>query len=214
MTRMRSYLAPDTSYEQTYQTAGYRHIAGIDEAGRGCWAGPVVAAAVILPATIIHTPTLLPGVDDSKKLTESQREIAYRRIQRRALGVGVGIVPAFIIDSFGIVPATRLAMTIAVLALPMLADALLIDAMHLDLALPQERLIRGDSRSLSIAAASIVAKVTRDHLMYTADRAYPAYAFAQHKGYGTAKHLAALRAYGVCELHRLSYRPVAELVWG
>ncbi len=207
-------MAPDTRHEHLLQAAGYRRIAGIDEAGRGCWAGPVVAAAVILPPRIMHTPDLWDGIDDSKKLTETQRETAYRLIQQQAEGVGVGIVPSFVVDSFGIVPATRMAMTIALLALPIPADALLIDAMVLDLSLPQEKLIRGDSRSLSIAAASIIAKVTRDHLMHTADWAYPAYGFAQHKGYGTAKHLTALQTCGVCEIHRLSYRPVAKIVWG
>lgn len=205
-------MAPDVSYEQQLLRDGYSTLAGIDEAGRGCWAGPVVAAAVVLHPRIVDDPSLLAGVDDSKKLTAHQRDATYERIVGSASAVGVGCVPAFIIDLLGIVPATRLAMTVALLSLPCIADALLIDALPLhDLSLHQTVLIRGDGRSLSIAAASIVAKVFRDRLMHTAEHTYPGYGFSKHKGYGTAVHQQALARLGPCALHRLSYRPVLAL---
>lgn len=205
-------MSPHIQYEQELHTAGYHTIAGIDEAGRGCWAGPVVAAAVVLSPQVLREPSLLAGIDDSKKLSEQQRERAYERIKQGAISTGVGIVPAYLIDAYGIVPATRLAMTIALLSLSMLCDALLIDAMQLHIpTLHQQALIKGDSQSLSIAAASIIAKVTRDHLMMEADRAFPGYQFARHKGYGTAIHQRALREIGICALHRRTFRPVAEI---
>lgn len=185
--------------------------AGIDEAGRGCWAGPVVAAAVVLAPEVLADPSCLVGVDDSKQLSAERREQALELVLAHAVGIGVGIVPAFLIDAYGIVPATRLAMTVALLQLPCRPDSLLIDAVALpNIALPQRAIIRGDSASLSIAAASIVAKVTRDRLMHTADRAFPAYGFAAHKGYGTAAHRRALDRHGICPLHRRSFRPLLE----
>lgn len=203
-------MPPGIEHEQALYACGYEHIAGIDEAGRGCWAGPVVAAAVVMPRHLLGAATR-PPADDSKVLTAIQRELAYRRITAVANGVGVGIVPAYIIDALGIVPATRLAMTIALLSLPRKVDALLIDALPLGtITLPQQVLIKGDARCYSIAAASIVAKVTRDRLMTTADRAYPGYGFAQHKGYGTAAHQRALHTLGVSDLHRKTFRPVMQ----
>jgi ribonuclease HII len=208
-------MAPTIEYEQALQARGHASLAGIDEAGRGCWAGPVVAAAVALSPEALARPELLAGVDDSKQLTAAVRERLYALIHAHAAGVGVGIVPAFLIDAFGIVPATRLAMTVALLALPLSVDAILIDALPLpDLPLPQEVLIKGDARCLSIAAASVVAKVTRDRLMQTAHMAYPAYGFAAHKGYGTAQHQRALVAYGPCPLHRRTFRPLLVLPSG
>jgi ribonuclease HII len=208
-------MSPGVEYEQALLAAGHRFIAGLDEAGRGCWAGPVVAAAVVLAPHTLATPHTLAGVDDSKALTAHQRDAAYERIAGVAESVGVGIVPAYLIDAYGIVPATRLAMTVALLALAVPVEALLIDALRLDIpSLPQQALIRGDAQSLSIAAASIVAKVTRDRLMHTADRAWPGYGFAAHKGYGTAAHQHALRSLGVCPFHRRTFRPVARVVWG
>lgn len=205
-------MAPDVRYEQDLLASGYRHIAGLDEAGRGCWAGPVVAAAVVFPPHILAQPDVLAGIDDSKLLSPHQREETCQTILSLAEGVGVGIVGAFLIDTWGIVPATRLAMTVALLSLPCLADALLIDALPLPTCvLPQKVLIKGDSRSLIIAAASVVAKVSRDHLMHTAHLAHPAYGFASHKGYGTAAHRRALASCGPCVLHRRSFRPVAAL---
>lgn len=205
-------MAPGTHYELELHQRGYRCVAGIDEAGRGCWAGPVVAAAVVLPPQVWSQPERLAGINDSKLLTEAQREAGYERVYALARGVGVGIVPAYLIDAFGIVQATRLAMMIALLALPCTVDALLIDALAVEnISLPQQALIKGDARCLSIAAASVVAKVTRDRLMQTAERAYPGYGFATHKGYGTLTHQRALQTLGPCRLHRKTFRPVANI---
>lgn len=205
-------MAPTTEHEQELLGQGYGRIAGVDEAGRGCWAGPVVAAAVVLSAEALARPELLAGVDDSKQLSAAERERGYARVLAHAAGVGVGIVPAFLIDAYGIVPATRLAMVAALLQLPCAPEALLIDAVPLpQLRLPQAALIRGDSLALSIAAASLVAKVTRDRLMATAHLAYPAYGFAAHKGYGTPAHQRALAAHGPCPIHRRTFAPLLAL---
>jgi ribonuclease HII len=205
-------MAPTTEHEQALMRRGMSALAGIDEAGRGCWAGPVVAAAVVLSSAALDQPGLLSGIDDSKLLSAAQRELAYELVYVHAHGVGVGIVPAYLIDAWGIVPATRLAMTAALLALPCAVDALLIDALPLpELSLPQEVLIKGDSRCLSIAAASVVAKVSRDRLMRTAHRVFPAYGFAAHKGYGTTEHQRALALYGPCALHRHTFKPLIEM---
>ncbi|WP_298820429.1 ribonuclease HII [Chloroflexus sp.] len=204
-------MKPDLSFEYALRARGYQTLAGIDEAGRGCWAGPVVAAAVVLAPIVYEQPDLLAMVNDSKQLSAAAREHVYTIIQTCAQGIGVGIVPAFLIDAYGILPATRLAMTLAVLSLPCAVDALLIDAERLsNLSLPQESLARGDARSLSIAAASIIAKVTRDRLMQTADLCYPQYGFALHKGYGTAAHQRALRQHGPSPIHRQTFQPVLE----
>jgi ribonuclease HII len=204
-------MPPTLLHERELVAAGHGCVAGIDEAGRGCWAGPVVAAAVVLGDAVMARPELLEGADDSKVLTAQQRERLHERIWALAAGVGVGVVPASTIDALGIVPATRIAMLSALLALPCCPDALLIDAVRLPVALPQRALIRGDSTSLAIAAASIVAKVERDRRMRTAERAHPGYGFAQHKGYGTAAHHDALRLLGPCALHRRTFQPVAEV---
>lgn len=206
-------MPPDVQFEQEFCAAGYQHIAGIDEAGRGCWAGPVVAAAVVLPMKVLAQPLLLAGLDDSKQLGVARREAGYEQVYALAAGVGVGVVPAYLIDAFGIVAATRLAMTIALLNLPCPVQALLIDALVLGgISLPQQAIIKGDARCFSIAAASVVAKVTRDRLMRTAEQAFPGYGFAAHKGYGTAAHQKALGRLGPCNLHRKTFRPVAEVV--
>jgi len=205
-------MPPTTEHEHELLGRGLARVAGVDEAGRGCWAGPVVAAAVVLGPRALAEPALLAGVDDSKQLSPEARELAYARVRAAAEGVGVGAVPAYLIDAYGILPATRLAMQIAVLSLPCPADGLLIDAVALpELGLPQLALIKGDARSLSIAAASVVAKVTRDRLMRSADAALPAYGFAAHKGYGTAAHARALAAHGPSPIHRNSFRPLIEL---
>lgn len=205
-------MTPTLEFEQALFSQGHACLAGIDEAGRGCWAGPVVAAAVVLGSEALSNPGLLCGVDDSKQLSPSARAEAYRLILSYAAGVGVGIVPAYLIDAYGIVPATRLAMTIGLLNLPGSVDGLLIDALPLpQLSLSQTVLIKGDSRSLSIAAASVIAKVTRDRLMTTLDRAYPDYGFAMHKGYGTAAHQEAIARHGLCVLHRHTFRPLLHL---
>ncbi|MCS6939850.1 MAG: ribonuclease HII [Roseiflexaceae bacterium] len=203
---------PTVEEERALRAAGYRAIAGVDEAGRGCWAGPVVAAAVILPEMVIDTPALLDGVADSKTLTPAQRATLFERITSLAVAWAVGATPAHIVDSHGILPATRLAMQVALLRLPRPADALLIDAVQLGgWPLPQRVLIKGDARCLSIAAASIIAKVTRDRFMEALGQRWPEYGFAAHKGYGTAAHQRALRRYGPTPQHRLTFRPLYEM---
>jgi ribonuclease HII len=203
---------PTVDEEQALRTQGYDLIAGIDEAGRGCWAGPVVAAAVVLGDACLAYPDLLRGVNDSKQLTAAQRNRMLKLIYLHAAGVGVGMVAANLIDSLGIVPATRLAMEVALFSLQPLPHALLIDAVCLpNVPLPQRAIIRGDSTSLSIAAASIVAKTTRDRLMAQFDTLYPAFRFGTHKGYGTALHARALRTNGLTPLHRRSFRPIIAM---
>lgn len=206
-------MAPTVDEERELWAAGYRRIAGVDEVGRGCWAGPVVAAAVVLPARVLDAPALLAGVDDSKALGAAQRERLAERILALADDWALGAAPACVIDSHGILAATRLAMQVALLRLAQPADALLIDAVRLDpWPCPQRALIKGDARCLSIAAASIVAKVARDRMMQRLDRHAPAYGFAAHKGYGTAQHNQALQRYGPCAQHRRSFRPLADLL--
>jgi ribonuclease HII len=206
-------MTPTVEHERALLAAGHRRLAGVDEVGRGCWAGPVVAAAVVLPARLLADPSPLAGVDDSKALTPTQREALYERITALADAWAVGAAPAHVVDSHGILAATRLAMQVALLRLPLTPDALLIDAVELrGWPAAQRALIRGDACCLSIAAASIVAKVTRDRLMEALDRRLPGYGFAAHKGYGTAAHAAALRARGPSPEHRRSFRPIADLL--
>ncbi|GAB4447510.1 MAG: ribonuclease HII [Chloroflexi bacterium OHK40] len=205
-------MAPTIDHELELLACGVARVAGVDEAGRGCWAGPVVAAAVVLGPELLACPALLAGVNDSKQLTAIERDACYERVLALAEGVGIASVPAFLIDAYGIVPATRLAMVTALLQLPCMPGGLLIDALPLpELPLPQLALVKGDARSLSIAAASVVAKVTRDRLMRTADLAYPLYRFGAHKGYGTAEHQRALLLHGPCPLHRRSFAPLLSL---
>jgi len=193
-------------------SAGYRVIAGVDEVGRGPWAGPVVAAAVILPPDPDALAPLLGQVDDSKQLTSRQRERIFGPIQQLALATGVGRVEASAIDRVGIAAATRQAMRQALAALVVQPDFVLLDYLTLpELPLPQRGVPHGDALSLSIAAASIVAKVTRDRWMVEQETNYPGYGFARHKGYGTAEHHAALVRLGPCALHRLSFAPVAAM---
>jgi len=198
---------PNLHEEMALRTQGYHLIAGLDEAGRGSWAGPVVAGAVILS---LDSPSLaedLKGVRDSKKLTPRQRDRLYEVIRDTALAMEVGMVSATMIDRIGIVPATRQAMHEAIAQLSPAPDFLLIDFLALpSLALPQKSVVEGDVSSLSIAAASIVAKVSRDRLMVKLDGKYPGYGFARHKGYGTPQHRAALRRLGPSPIHRLSFR--------
>jgi len=192
--------------------AGYHAIAGVDEVGRGPWAGPVVAAAVILPADPDTLAPLLGKVDDSKRLTPRQRERLTGAVQQLALAVGVGRVEAREIDGIGIAAATRQAMTQALDALASRPDFVLLDFLTLpELSLAQCGVPHGDALSLSIAAASIIAKVTRDRWMVEQAAIYPGYGFARHKGYGTAEHHAALVRLGPCALHRMSFAPVAAL---
>src|SRR5688500_13578700 len=206
-------MPPTVEEELKLLRAGHRTIAGVDEVGRGCWAGPVVAAAVVPPQVVLEQPELLAGVDDSKALTALQRERLAKLILVLADEGAIGATPAQVIDTHGMLPATRLAMQVALLQLSRPADALLIDAVRLEgWPCPQQSLIKGDARCLSIAAASIVAKVARDRLMAELGCRAPAYGFEQHKGYGTATHARALRAYGPSSQHRRSFRPLADFL--
>jgi ribonuclease HII len=190
------------SFERKARGCGYRIIAGIDEAGRGPLAGPVVAAAVILPPGYEH-----PEITDSKKLSPRQRERLYGIIQRDAVSIGIGVVEAPVIDAVNILQATLAAMKDAVLELSPSPDYLLIDGLNrIDLAIQQETIIRGDSRSLSVASASIVAKVSRDRLMEMYHRQFPQYNFLRNKGYGTREHREAILKFGRSKIHRRSFR--------
>jgi ribonuclease HII len=185
---------------------GFRIVAGIDEAGRGPLAGPVMAAAVILPPGYEH-----PEITDSKKLSPRQRERLYGVIERDAISIGIGIAEASVIDAVNILQATLIAMKDAVLELSLSPDYLLIDGVNrIDIAIPQETIIRGDSRSISVASASIVAKVSRDRLMEMFHRQFPQYNFLRNKGYGTREHREAILKFGRCKIHRRSFR-IAEI---
>lgn len=201
----RERARPTTEFEAPLWTQGLSYVAGLDEAGRGAWAGPVVAAAVIL------NPARVPdGLNDSKQLSPARRERLFNAIEATAHGVGVGVVGAAVIDRINILEATRQAMIEAVAALPRSPDFLLLDALALPtVAVPQRAVVHGDARSVSIAAASIIAKVTRDRLMNALDAQYPAYGFARHKGYGTAYHRAMIERFGPCPIHRVTFQGVA-----
>lgn len=180
---------------------GYNLIAGLDEAGRGPLAGPVVAAAVILPKD-----EMIFGINDSKKISEKKRDELFNKIQETALAIGVGIVDNKTIDEINIFNATKLAMKQAVNSLKMKPDFLLIDALQIaDINIKQQSIIKGDSKSISIAAASIIAKVTRDNLVKNYDKEYSGYNFSKHKGYGTKEHYEAIEKYGITPLHRKSF---------
>lgn len=188
-------------YEKEARREGKKLIAGIDEAGRGPLAGPVVAAAVILPENIF-----ISGLNDSKKLSEKQREELYAIITEKAIAYDVGIVDEKIIDELNILNATKMAMEISVESLKVTPDLLLIDAVKLDsLKMQQKSIIKGDAVSISIAAASIIAKVTRDRLIVALDTTYPDYGFKKHKGYGTKEHIDAIKKFGICPIHRTSF---------
>ena len=204
--------APTREEEMALLRQGYCFIAGLDEAGRGCLAGPVVAAAVILPLADDHL-ACFAAVRDSKQLVPHVREHLYQVIMQYAVAVGVGVGPVELIDERNILQATKYAMRCALAQLSTPPQALLLDALLLpDIPLPQRAIIKGDSSCLSIAAASIIAKVTRDRLMVQLHEQYPTYGFAQHKGYGTEAHLAALREYGVTPIHRRTFAPVRDLL--
>jgi ribonuclease HII len=203
---------PTLTYETHLWAKGYARVAGLDEAGRGAWAGPVVAAAVILPPDDPHLLRHLAGVRDSKQLAAARREALLGVIVEHALAWGVGAMPPAEIDALGIVPATRRAMALALQALSPPADYLLLDYISLqEPALPQQSLPKGDARVLSIAAASIVAKVSRDRMMVELDAHFPGYGFGRHKGYGTALHQAMLAALGPSSVHRRSFAPLRRL---
>ena len=194
------------AYEKECYARGMELIAGVDEVGRGPLAGPVVAAAVILPKAC-----KIPGLNDSKKIPKSKHKEIYEAVLQNAISIGIGVKDNQVIDQVNIYEATKLAMMEAIGQLEPQPQHLLIDAMKLDLPIPQTSIIKGDANSLSIAAASIVAKVTRDQMMEEFDREYPGYDFAQNAGYGTAKHLAGLDKLGVTPIHRRSFEPVKSM---
>jgi len=200
---------PDLSFENEHWRRGCQTVAGIDEAGRGALAGPVYAAAVILPSARVDLIPTLAGVNDSKKLTPSQRERWATCLPQIAVACAIASASAEEIDRIGILPATRLAAQRAIQALSLTPDHLLLDYILLpSVHLPQTPLVKGDARSLSIAAASILAKTARDAHLRTLDQEYPDYGFAAHKGYGTPKHLAALEKLGPTPIHRRSFAPL------
>ena len=194
------------TYEKECYARGIELIAGVDEVGRGPLAGPVVAAAVILPIAC-----KIPGLNDSKKIPKSKHKEIYEAVLQNAIAIGIGVKDNQVIDQVNIYEATKLAMMEAIGQLEPQPQHLLIDAMKLDLPIPQTSIIKGDANSLSIAAASIVAKVTRDQMMEEFDLEYPGYDFAQNAGYGTANHLAGLHKLGVTPIHRRSFEPVKSM---
>ncbi len=196
-------------YEEHIYSKKIKLIVGTDEAGRGCLCGPVVAGAVILPKGFNH-----PLINDSKKLSEKQREEAFQIIKENAIAIGVGVCSAQEIDEMNILNASREAMMRAIKQINIDYDYILTDAMKLfDIDKPYEALIHGDARAISIAAASIIAKVTRDHICYELDKKYPNYLIAKHKGYVTELHMEILKKYGpIKEIYRFSYKPVKNIL--
>lgn len=195
-----------TSYERMARLEGYELIAGIDEVGRGPLAGPVVAACVILPKTF-----KLIGLDDSKKLSEAKREEFFEQIKENAISIGIGILHAEEIDRWNIYEATKKAMLASIEQLSIKPDYLLIDAMPLETPFPYASIIKGDANSISIAAASVIAKVTRDRMMKKLHEQFPQYHFSKNMGYGTKEHLLALEKYGITSYHRKSFEPVKTM---
>lgn len=193
---------PDFLYEQNACNKGYKFICGVDEAGRGPLAGPVCAAAVILPQDCV-----IDGLNDSKKISEKKRELLFDIIIEKAIAYNITYGTLQEIEKFNILEATYIAMNRAIEGLKPMADYALIDGNRVPkgIKIPCETIVKGDSKSYSISAASILAKVTRDRLMTEYDKKYPQYMFAKHKGYGTKEHYAAIKQYGVCEIHRLSF---------
>ena len=192
-------------YERNLREKGIQLIAGVDEVGRGPLIGPVVTACVILPLQF-----QLDGLTDSKKLTAKKRELFFDLIQQQALGIGIGMCSAQEIDTYNIYEATKIAMKRAIENCPIKPEHILIDAMPLDIAIPTTSIIKGDLKSITISAASVIAKVTRDRMLDLLDSKYPMYDFKNNKGYPTKKHLEALMKYGVLKEHRRSYQPVKE----
>jgi ribonuclease HII len=189
-------------YENDLRNKGYKYICGIDEAGRGPLAGPVVVASVIMPAN-----SIIEGVNDSKKVSEKKREKLYDLILEEAISYGVGIIGQDEIDEINILNATKKGLTMSLQELTQKPDLIIVDALtHIDtLGIPYESIIKGDAKCYSISAASIIAKVTRDRIMREWDKVYPQYGFAQHKGYGTSAHINAIKEFGPCPLHRRSF---------
>ena len=188
--------------ENNLYSKGMNYICGIDEAGRGPLAGPVVVASVIMPKD-----SMIEGINDSKKISESKREQLYEKIIEEAISYGVGIIDQKEIDEINILNATKKGLTTSLKELNVRPDIILVDALNgIDtLQIPYQSIIKGDAKAYSISAASIIAKVTRDRIMRQWDEIYPQYGFAKHKGYGTAAHISAIKEYGICPLHRLSF---------
>jgi ribonuclease HII len=196
-----------TQFERQYRKQGFQLIAGIDEVGRGPLAGPVVAAAVILPENFY-----LAGIDDSKKLSEKKRNEYEKIIKKEALAIGISMVQPSEIDEINIYESTKKAMISAISFLNPIPDFLLIDAMKLETPYSFESIIKGDAKSVSIAAASIIAKVTRDRLMKEISKSYPGYGFEHNMGYGTKEHIQAILKYGITPHHRKSFAPIKDIV--
>ena len=192
-------------YEKELYDKGCKYIGGVDEVGRGPLIGSVVAACVVLPSDFV-----LDGLTDSKKLSEKKRDEFYKIIWDKAIAIGIGIVDEKVIDEVNIYEATKIAMKKAISDTNIKPDHVLIDAMPLDIDIPTTSIIKGDAKSISIAAASVIAKVTRDRMMYELDKIYPMYGLASNKGYGTKKHILAIKKYGITKYHRLSFKPVSE----
>ncbi len=195
------------NYEKSLYARGIELIAGVDEVGRGPLAGPVVAAAVILPKLC-----KIKGLNDSKKIPKSKHEAIYNQVMKEAVAVGIGIKDNYVIDDVNIYEATKLAMIEAIEKLNPQPEHLLIDAMNLDLPIEQTSIIKGDANSLSIAAASIAAKVTRDKMMADYEQEFPGYAFAKNAGYGTKEHLSGIDKFGVTPIHRRSFEPIKSII--
>ena len=194
-------------YERELREKGITLIAGVDEVGRGPLVGPVVTACVILPEKFD-----LEGLTDSKKLSEKKREELYKKIEEQALGIGIGIVDNEEIDNINILNATKKAMKMAIDNCNVRPEHVLIDAVKLDIDIPTTSIIKGDLKSITISAASVIAKVTRDHMLYELDKKYPMYDFKHNKGYPTKKHIEASMEYGIIKEHRKSFSPVKEYV--
>ena len=194
-------------YERELYKNGIKYIAGVDEVGRGPLIGPVVSACVVLRENFIPE-----GLTDSKKLSEKKRDMFYDIIMENALGVGIGIVDACEIDKINIYEASKKSMILAIENCNCKIDHVLIDAMKLDINIPSTSIIKGDAKSISIAAASVIAKVTRDRMMYELDKKYPMYGFGSHKGYPTKKHVEAIYKYGLIEGYRKTYKPIKDII--
>lgn len=192
-------------YENELYEKGIEYIGGVDEVGRGPLIGSVVAACTVLPKGFV-----LEGLTDSKKLSEKKRDEYFDIIMDKAIAVGIGIVDEKVIDEINIYEATKVAMKEAIVNTNVKLEHVLIDAMPLDIDIPTTSIIKGDSKSISIAAASVIAKVTRDRMMYELDKVYPMYGLASNKGYGTKKHIEAIKEYGITRYHRLSFKPVSD----
>ncbi len=200
-------IYPNYKIEKELYRRGFQGVAGLDEAGRGAWAGPVVAAAVILPRDL-----QIKGLRDSKLLSPKQREELFIIINKNAMAIGVGIISEKIIDSEGIIGATRRAFLEAIEKIKEKVDYLLVDGIKIfEHSLPVDWHIKGDRKIGTIAAASVIAKVTRDHILQDYHQKYPMYGFDQHKGYGTLKHTEALEKHGWCDIHRKTFRPIVEM---